>query len=48
MNIRSATRAVAFALCCASLAGVAALAFAQDKIERPAPPTCSLASSPTR
>ena len=35
MNIRSATRAVAFALCCASLAGVAALAFAQDKIERP-------------
>jgi tripartite-type tricarboxylate transporter receptor subunit TctC len=35
MNIRSATRAVAFSLCCAALAGVAPLVAAQDKIERP-------------
>jgi tripartite-type tricarboxylate transporter receptor subunit TctC len=35
MNIHSATRAVAFSLCCAALAGVAPLVAAQDKIERP-------------
>ena len=35
MNIRSATRAAAFALCCAALACLAPLAAAQDRIDRP-------------
>ena len=35
MNIRSATRAAAFALCCASLACLAPPVAAQDKIDRP-------------